>query len=73
MKPPAPPPDEADACGAAALQPLVGQPLSAFDPRTAKGRVRIIRPGTMVTMDYSATRLNVSLDGAEIITRIHCG
>ncbi len=67
------PGDTEDACGAGALQVLVGQPLAMFDPASVKGPVRVIAPGMPVTMDYRAERLNVEHDAARIITRIICG
>ena len=36
-------------------------------------RLRWIRPGDMVTMDYSPQRLNIHLDGAGRIERFTCG
>lgn len=71
---PLPPDTEmADACGAPALQNLVGQPLSAFDASLAKGPVRVIGPGMAVTMDYNPARLNVTHSKARIIEAISCG
>lgn len=35
--------------------------------------VRIIAPGTAVTMDFSPQRLNLETDGAGAITRFYCG
>ncbi len=35
--------------------------------------IRWIAPGTMVTMDYRADRLNVDLDDKGVITRFRCG
>ena len=60
-------------CGAAALQVLVGQPVSVLPdigPWTAK---RIIQPGQLITQDFSATRLNVQVDGAGRILALTCG
>lgn len=69
-----PPDDPSDACGAAALQHLVGQPVTAFPPPAADDRnVRIIGPDMAVTMDYNPERLNVEYDARRIITRITCG
>jgi len=65
-------PPELSTCGAIDLQNLVGQPISAVDAATL-ARVRVIRPGQAVTMDYSAARLNVELDAADKIIRIWCG
>lgn len=66
-------PDE-DACGAAGLQYLVGQDEAALAAITfAAERVRVIRPGQPVTMDYSPERLNIELDAAGRIQRLSCG
>lgn len=62
-----------DTCGAGPLMRLVAGPLARFDATQAKGPVRIIGPGMMVTQDYSATRINISHDERQIITRIDCG
>lgn len=64
---------EADECGAAALQNLVGQPRQAVEGMTFTQPVRIIEPGQAVTMDFSAQRLNIELDANARITRIACG
>ena len=52
---------------------LVGKP--ATDPAVPKASptVRIIKPGDQVTMDFSATRLNIELDAAGMITSMKCG
>jgi hypothetical protein len=60
-------------CGAAALQPLVGQPASVLQTMRFSGPVRIIRPGQAVTMDYNAARLNIHVDTDEVIARVSCG
>lgn len=62
--------DTASACGADALQPLVGTQVEEHD--FADG-TRIIPPGTPVTMDFRADRLNVETDEGGTITRIYCG
>ncbi|WP_168713161.1 I78 family peptidase inhibitor [Parvibaculum lavamentivorans] len=36
-------------------------------------RIRIIRPGDVVTMDYDPHRLNVTLDAASIVRDVECG
>jgi hypothetical protein len=71
--PPTPADPAPDACGANRLQWLVGGPVSAFDPATATGAVRVIRPGMAVTMDFSETRLNLETDAAGMVTRVRCG
>lgn len=65
------PPD--DACGAAALQGLIGQPASVLAAMTFGPATRVLRPGMAVTMDYSPERLNIELDAAETIIRVSCG
>ena len=64
--------DDPNACGAGAVQSLVGQPLVAASGVTAPGGVRRIGPTDLVTTDYNPTRMNVTHDGSTI-TRISCG
>ena len=70
---PMPPLPGADACGASGLQGLVGQPESVLQTMRFSQPLRIIRPGMAVTMDYSPNRLNIELDAAGTIIRVHCG
>ncbi|MGL6209221.1 MAG: I78 family peptidase inhibitor [Paracoccaceae bacterium] len=63
----------AGSCGADALQGLVGQPASVLQTMKFGQLVRVIRPGQAVTMDYSEDRLNIEVDGAEVISRVSCG
>lgn len=65
--------DDRDACGASALQGLIGQPEAVLQGMTFGGPLRVIRPGQAVTMDYSAARLNVTLDAGGVIVEIACG
>lgn len=66
---------EADGdCNAHAHRGLIGQPLS--DPASVAAlapKVRLIRPGDAVTMDFQPDRLNVELDAAGRVVRVHCG
>ena len=74
--PPAPPPvyvDDVNACGAASLQGLVGSPLRTFSQSDARGPVRILAPGGIMTLDLRRDRLNVEHNNRQIITRIFCG
>lgn len=64
---------EPASCGAATLQSLVGQPAAVLETMRFGQPVRIVRPGTAVTMDYSEGRLNIEIDAAERITRVTCG
>jgi hypothetical protein len=60
-------------CGADRLAGYIGQPVTALPGDEAPGSVRVIRPGDAVTEDWSETRLNVSLDGNDIIAALTCG
>ena len=62
-----------DQCGAAALQVLVGQPVRVLPDSGPWATKRIIRPGQLVTQEFSATRLNVQVDGAGRILALTCG
>jgi translation initiation factor IF-1 len=73
-------PDEATAegCGTERLGGLVGRARAAESEAEAlrlsgAARLRWIRPGDVVTMDYSTTRLNAYLDNAGRIQRFTCG
>jgi hypothetical protein len=68
-----PPVGPGDACGAAQLQVLLGQPVTVLPDIGPWSTIRVIRPGQAVTMDYSETRLNVEVDAADRIIRIFCG
>lgn len=70
---PGPLPPEADACGAAGLQGLIGQEASVLAAMSLPMGTRIIQPGMAVTMDYREDRLNIELDGAGKIIRVACG
>lgn len=74
----APPPPatgaDPDACGAAALQDLVGQDEGALAAMTFPAdRVRVIGPDTAVTMDYRPDRLNIEVGRDGTILRVYCG
>lgn len=70
---PQPPEVVEDACGAPGLQGLVGQDESVLAGMRFKGPMRLIRPGMAVTMDYSAERLNITLNDAGRIESVTCG
>ena len=48
-----------DTCGIAQFRHLIGTDASAIDRSTLPPRTRIITPDMMVTMDFSAERLNI--------------
>jgi Peptidase inhibitor I78 family len=66
-----------DSCGSARFADLVGQPrrdvLDEVARRGAPRRMRWIRPGDAVTMDYIAERLNVYFDAQDRVERLACG
>ncbi|MDZ4391880.1 I78 family peptidase inhibitor [Cypionkella sp.] len=62
-----------DACGASGLQYLVGQSARKLEVMRFATTVRIIRPGRAVTMEYSAERLTIHVNAAEMIAQITCG
>lgn len=76
LTPPAPVPvpmPPVGSCGAAGLQGLVGSPVALLPADGPWGTLRVIRPGQMVTMDYSESRLNATVDGRDIILTLACG
>jgi hypothetical protein len=65
-------------CSAERAAPLVGrqasQDLGAEALRLTGGRrLRWIRPGDAVTMDFRPDRVNVHLDGQNRVARFACG
>ena len=76
--PPAEKPATTGTCSMGGLKDVIGTPYSAEvveRARTASRStsVRIIRPGTAVTMDYRVDRLNIDLDAHDVVTGLHCG
>ncbi len=49
----------ADTCGLSRFQHLIGTPADQIDHGALPPRARIITPDMMVTMDFSAGRLNI--------------
>jgi hypothetical protein len=70
--PPEPPPSLAS-CHAEGLDGLIGMSVRVLPVNGGWASLRIIRPGMMVTMDYSATRLNVQVDRKGTILSLYCG
>lgn len=64
--------DEPDGCDASASASLVGSNVAAVS-FPAGMKVRIIRPGDVITMEYNPKRLNLVVDGDGTITRVYCG
>jgi hypothetical protein len=71
---PAPlPPLAQDTCGAADYGRLIGQPATALERVLLLGKVRVIRPGQPVTLDFWPDRVNFMIDAKEHIAAINCG
>jgi len=65
-------------CREAAAQFALGQVAGAklleeVRVRAGAQRVRMVRPGQMVTMEYDAGRLTLELDAGDRIVRARCG
>ena len=67
------PQTDLSSCHAVGLEGLVGAPVRLVPVNGDWSALRIIRPGEMITMDYSATRLNVRVDASDIILSLYCG
>ena len=71
--PPQLPPQTADTCNAATYETLLGQDATALETTLLLGKVRVIRPGDAVTMDFLADRINFMIDDNGRIAKISCG
>jgi hypothetical protein len=70
--------DVGGSCNARAAQGLVGRPTDnnlGFEAQRLTGArtLRWIRPGDMVTMEFSPSRLNIHLDERHRVSRLVCG
>lgn len=71
---PLPPPPPPDSCGANQLQWLVGKPKSQIPVPADPSRRRVACTTCPVTLDYSATRLNIFFDAETgIVKEVKCG
>jgi hypothetical protein len=70
--PPAIPPPDKDTCNAAQYAGLIGKPATDSAVPPASRQVRHIRPDSVVTMDFSETRLNIDINAAGVITGLRC-
>lgn len=69
---------EASLCNATSVDPWIGAQatddvIAAAQAAAGAASVRVIRPGTAITRDMRLDRLNLDLDGNDIITRAWCG
>ena len=62
-----------DACGANRHQSLIGTAEPDLNKSALGRNTRILHPDSVVTMDYSAERLNVYLDKDGKVSRVTCG
>ena len=62
-----------DACGAEALQPLVGTSVGTLDPATLPEPNRVLFPGQAATTDFQDERLNVEIGADDRVARVFCG
>lgn len=62
-----------DQCGSLSYLSKIGTSEDTITPSTFPEGTRIIRPGTPVTRDYRAERLNVHINDKGRIERIDCG
>lgn len=68
-----PAPVQSDQCGASDLQYLVGQRGRVLQGMRFSQDLRVIQPGTAVTMDYRADRLNIRISDRDVIVEVACG
>lgn len=78
MPTPQPPVNARGQCSEAAAHFAVGRmadPALVEEARTKANaqRVRVVRPGQMVTMEYDAGRLTLELDAAGRVVAARCG
>ena len=76
-EPEAMPPPPSEGCGAEQLSAYVGQPASEevlARIRAWRGEhpIRVLKPGSAMTMDYRPERLNIYLDDSGIIKEFKC-
>jgi hypothetical protein len=77
-EPPPPPVFAPGECDAQSAQFAVGQPFNAPLGEQARvkaraERLRTVRPGQMVTMEFDARRLTIEIDAQEKVAAARCG
>jgi nitrous oxide reductase accessory protein NosL len=78
QEPPAPAPGNAeeataaDTCGMARFQHLIGTRADQIDRSTLPPRTRVITPDMIVTMDFSAERLNIMVGTDGLVGSMRC-
>jgi hypothetical protein len=61
-----------DTCGASQWRQYIGRPVGDIDRSRLPPRARVIMPGQMVTMDFSAGRLNIRVGPDGKVTEVGC-
>jgi PBP1b-binding outer membrane lipoprotein LpoB len=67
------PPAKTDECKANELQYLVGKDRAVLNTMRFGVTVRILEPNSMITMDYSPSRVNIYINKNGKIQSINCG
>jgi predicted component of type VI protein secretion system len=62
-----------DTCGGAQYGGLIGRDATVLEGVLILRQVRVLRPDTIMTMDYRAERLNFQVGEDGTLTRIFCG
>ncbi len=62
-----------DTCGSSMFAELIGKPIDGPGVPGESRLNRHIKPGTQVTMDYVAQRMNIEADAQGVIQRVTCG
>ena len=65
-------------CNAAPVQSMIGRMASASVVEEARQKsgalmARVLRPDQVVTMEFNAQRLNLSVDATSKVIRVNCG
>lgn len=63
---------EADACGMARFQHLIGTRADQIDRSTLPQGTRVITPDMIVTMDFRADRLNIMVGTDGVVGSMRC-
>jgi hypothetical protein len=68
-----PPPREVFQDAECSFESWVGQPVDEAAIKATDRPYRILKPGSMMTMDHNPQRINVEHDDANTVTRVWCG
>ncbi len=64
--------DRTPACGAGALQFLIGRPEAALSQVTLPPATRVLRPDDAIALDFSPDRLTIDIDQLGRISSVTC-